>query len=289
MGGADMRRRAPDEEIAALYARLDDLCGQAEQGLLVATPFLTPREARYARQYLSARLRAGTAALWGGYPEAERVRVMIFPDYVEGLLPEQPTDGGGVSPSLRLREAGLDDLADQAAEMTAALSIYGSGYRILSHRDYMGAVLGLGLERDTLGDILPDEEGKCALLFCTDRVSRFLSENLEKVGSDTVRLCRLNPEEVVIPPRRVRPVQDTVASERLDCVVAALCGLSREPAQALIRQGLCDLEYETVRDCDHLVEPPAVLSVRGHGKFRILPFGGENRRGRLRLLAEKYI
>lgn len=289
MGGRDMRRGASDEAIAALYARLDDLCRRAEQGVLTATPFLTPREAKYARRYLSARLRAGTAMLWGGYPEAERVRVLLLPDYTEGLLPEQPTPGGGVSPSLCLHEAGLDDLADQAAEMTAALSIYGSGYKILSHRDYMGAVLGLGLERDTLGDILPDAEGKSALLFCTEQVCRFLIDHLEKVGSDTVRLCRSDPDEVIVPPRQVKAIQDTVASERLDCVVAALCDLSREPAQALIREGSCELEYETVRDCDRLVEPPAVLSVRGHGKFRILPFGGENRRGRLRLLAEKYI
>lgn len=86
------RANAPDENIRALYARLDDLCAQAGQGVAAVTPFLTPREAKYARQYLSGRLRAGLALLWGGYPDAERVRAFLLPDYLEGLL---PTVGGG--------------------------------------------------------------------------------------------------------------------------------------------------------------------------------------------------
>ena len=65
------RADAPDENIRALYARLDDLCAQAGQGVAAVTPFLTPREAKYARQYLSGRLRAGLALLWGGYPDAQ--------------------------------------------------------------------------------------------------------------------------------------------------------------------------------------------------------------------------
>ena len=77
------RANAPDENIRALYARLDDLCAQAGQGVAAVTPFLTPREAKYARQYLSGRLRAGLALLWGGYPDAERVRAFLLPDYLE--------------------------------------------------------------------------------------------------------------------------------------------------------------------------------------------------------------
>ena len=93
------RANAPDENIRALYARLDDLCAQAGQGVAAVTPFLTPREAKYARQYLSGRLRAGLALLWGGYPDAERVRAFLLPDYLEGLLPTVGADGGGSLPT----------------------------------------------------------------------------------------------------------------------------------------------------------------------------------------------
>lgn len=151
----------------------------------------------------------------------------------------------------------------------------------------MGAVLGTGLERDAVGDIL-SADGQSALLFCDRRVAEFLCANMSKVGSDTVRLHIEAPDGIRVPPRATVPVQDTVASGRLDCVVAALCGLPRERAQSAVREGLCELEYECVRDCDRTVEPPAVLSVRGYGKFRVLSFGGENRRGRIRLIAEKF-
>lgn len=280
---------APDREIAALYARLDDLRRQAEQGSVAATPFLTPREAKYARQYLSGRMSAGLAVLWGGYPSAERVRALLLPDYLEGLLAAPDADAEPTSPADSLRSCGFDELAAEVSDATVALAIRGSGFATLSHRDHMGAVLGLGLERDTLGDILPSEDGHGALLFCTSRVACFLVENLRQIGSDTVRVSRPSLASLVIPPRRVRPLQDTVASDRLDCVVAALCGLSRERAQSLIREGLCELDYEVVRACDRPVAPPSVLSLRGFGKFRVLPFAGENRRGRLRLVAEKYL
>ncbi len=282
------RVNAPDEDIRALYARIDDLCVQAGQGAAAVTPFLTPREAKYARQYLSGRLRAGLALLWGGYPDAERVRVFLLPDYLEGLLPAGGDGGGdGVPPADLLRAAGFDDLAEDAAGQTAALSVRGSGFRTLTHRDYMGAVLGTGLERDAVGDIL-SADGQSALLFCERRVAEYLCETLRRVGSDAVRLHIEAPDGIKIPPRATVPMQDTVASERLDCVVAALCNLPRERAQSAVREGLCELDYECVRDCDRTVEPPAVLSVRGYGKFRVLCFGGENRRGRLRLTAEKF-
>ena len=149
------RANAPDENIRALYARLDDLCAQAGQGIAAVTPFLTPREAKYARQYLSGRLRAGLALLWGGYPDAERVRAFLLPDYLEGLLPTVGADGGGsLPPADLLRAAGFDDLAEDAAEQTAALSVRGSGFRTLTHRDYMGAVLGTGVVREAVGYIL---------------------------------------------------------------------------------------------------------------------------------------
>ena len=226
------RANAPDENIRALYARLDDLCAQAGQGVAAVTPFLTPREAKYARQYLSGRLRAGLALLWGGYPDAERVRAFLLPDYLEGLLPTVGADGGGsLPPADLLRAAGFDDLAEDAAEQTAALSVRGSGFRTLTHRDYMGAVLGTGLERDAVGDIL-SADGQSALLFCDRRVAEFLCANMSKVGSDTVRLHIEAPDGIRVPPRATVPVQDTVASGRLDCVVAALCGLPRERARA---------------------------------------------------------
>ena len=274
-----------DETIRLLLSRLDDLCDRGARGEAGVSPYLTPREAKYARIHLFARLRGGTAVLWGGYPEAERVRAVILPDYAEGLIDPESL---AADPVAALVGAGLDDLADTIREAVCPIHVKGSGFRELSHRDYLGSILGLGLERDAVGDILiPDAHS--AILFTDARVGDFLAVSLTKVATDTVKISRL-PEGVPLAgTRRLQPISDTVASQRLDCVVAALCNLSREKAQMAVKAGLCELDYEAVEDCSATVDAPAVISVRGYGKFAVHAFDGVTKKGRVRLVAGKYV
>ncbi|MBP3666700.1 MAG: hypothetical protein J6K29_06575 [Clostridia bacterium] len=274
-----------DEDIRLLLARLDDLVRVGGRGEAAVSSFLTPREAKYARAHLSARVSAGTAVLWGGYPTAERVRVVILPDYTEGLVDPAALAS---DPMAALTDGGLDDLAAIIRSAVCPVQVRGSGFRELSHRDYLGSVLGLGLERDAIGDILiPDIHS--AILLTDTRVGDFLTTQMEKVATDTVRVSRLPEETALTGTRRLQPVHDTVASERLDCVVAALCNLSREKAQMAVKSGLVELDYEAVEACDTTVEAPAVISVRGYGKFAVHAFDGTTRKGRIRLSAGKYI
>ena len=276
---------APDEDIRALYARLDDMSAAAERGELAMTAFLTPREAKYACARLSHRLSCGLAVCWGGSEEAERVRMILLPDYAEGMISQETLSA---DPAAALAGAGLEELSDALLAAVTALRIRGSGYRTLTHRDYLGSLMGAGLNRDAVGDVLVESDCS-AVVICGERMAAYLADNLEKVGADTVKVSRLSAGERPQARRLTQPIQDTVASERLDCVVAALCNLSRDKAQTLIRGGLCELEYEPVQDCDRTVEPPAVLSVSGYGKFRIDTLGDRTRKGRLRLLAVRYI
>ena len=274
-----------DEAIRLLLSRLDDLVRVGGRGEAAVSSFLTPREAKYARIHLSSRLGAGTAVLWGGYPEAERVRVVILPDYTEGLVDPAAL---GSDPVAALTDAGLDDLAETIRGAVCPVLVKGSGFRELSHRDYLGSVLGLGLERDAIGDILmPDAHS--AILLTDTRVGDFLTTQMEKVATDTVRVSRLPEGTALTETRRLQPITDTVASERLDCVVAALCNLSREKAQMAVKSGLVELDYEAVEACDTTVEAPAVISVRGYGKFAVHAFDGTTRKGRIRLVAGKYV
>ncbi len=273
------------EDIRLLLARLDDLCDRGARGEAGVSAYLTPREAKYARAHLSSRISAGCAVLWGGYPEAERVRVLILPDYTEGLV---DPDALASDPVAALRGAGLEDLSDTLREAVCPILVKGSGFRELSHRDYLGSVLGLGLERDAIGDILiPDTHS--AILLTDSRVGDFLTTQLEKVATDTVKVSRLPEETPLQGTRRLQPITDTVASERLDCVVAALCNLSREKAQMAVKSGVVELDYETCEACDTAVDAPATVSVRGYGKFVVHAFDGTTRKGRIRLVAGKYV
>ena len=275
-----------DPEILALYARLSDLETRADGGELGVTPFLTPREVIYAKSYLSSRMRDGLAFFVGGYPQAERQRAVILPSYTEGLLP--PCDGEDARLDRRLDEAGFDSLATEVRGLVIPLCVKGSGYRVLSHRDYLGSTLGLGLARDVLGDILVLDE-HCAYLLCKGEILPFLTGHLTHVGSDPVKVTPLSPDTQLDVQKATRPIRDTVASPRLDCVVAALCNLSREKAQSAVRSGLVEVDYEVAESCDLALTTPCVLSVRGVGKFCVLAFDGETRKGRLRLVAEKYV
>ena len=267
-------------ERSLLEARLEDAILRSENGMVACLSFLTPRECRQAERFLRQRGIWENVWLWGGYDGAERKSLFLLPEYLLICLSEpiERTDPRELAALLQ----------EQVEKEVCALRVVGSGFRSLTHRDYLGAILGLGLERDVLGDIAVQNPHE-AVLFCTETIANFLTEDLNKVASDTVKCRRYEVDENFTDGRVYQSVRDTVASPRLDCVVAALTNLSREQAQSAIRSGLVEVEYEPTERTDLTLEPPAVLSIRGHGRFILRSFDGETRKGRLRLCADKLI
>ena len=256
------------EELHSLYARLSDLGRVAASGSVAVSLFLSPRELYFAEQYQREQ---GIAFLsFGGCEGTERQRLYLLPDYMEDVTSPEGLLDYGYDHGIR------------------TLEILGSGYRRLTHRDFLGSLLGLGLERGVIGDIcLVDEFGGYA--FVDAAIAPFITESLTKVASDTVKV-----RETTLPAdfqvlRRTVPILDTVASPRLDAVVAALCSCSREQASSAVQSGLVELNYRTEEKGDRAVMPPAMISVRGQGKFRVLAVSELTRKGRIRLVAEKYL
>ena len=169
-----------------------------------------------------------------------------------------------------------------------AIAVRGSGFEKLSHRAIMGSVLGLGVQRDSIGDIVLLDD-KSAIFFCDERLAEFFLSDLKKIGRDTVRVERVDLDSVNIPKRKFLQISDTVASSRLDCVVSALCSLSRERAKEKIEGSLVELNFEMEERPDKEVLTPATISVRGVGKFRVISVSDKTKKGRYRLLAEKYL
>ena len=267
-----------DDDLIRLLAHVGELCDRAERGQTEYTSYLTPREAKHVKQLLVARGQWHRARLWGGYPDAERVCLLLFPDYVVDMIDKHI-----------FHETSVDELLLLAGEDSpiSALSIKGSGYRNLSHRDYLGSLLSLGLERSVLGDIAIKEDQ--TIVFCTARILPFLLTGVERIANDAVRV-----KPAVVPPdfdrgQKYQPIRDTIASPRLDCIVAALCNSSRGTAQDTIRAGLVEVDYDSEDRVDFMVNIPCVISVRGTGKFALRSLGEPNRRGRLPLIADKYI
>ena len=259
-----MQTSGAQDEI--LYAQLRDMMQRAERGMWSCSHFLSPREARLSSDYVRRMGADVCCALEGGYPDAERVRLFVLPDFMSE--PEY--------------------LAPLAEEKLCLLRISGGGFCTLTHRDYLGALLALGIERHVLGDVCVLDE-RSSLLVCDADISSYICAELTRVGKDGVKITRLPWGTPIELPERYKQVSDTVASARFDCVAAALAGLSREKAQMLIRAGECTVDYEPCDKCDKIIDPPCVISLRGYGKFRIDDLSTQTKKGRLRLIARKYI
>ncbi len=254
------------EEI--FYSRLEDLKRCAIRGNLGISAFFSPKEIFAAEEYLK---RSGVQfAFFGGYDDAERKKCYFLPDFLEGTQDVSVLFSYGYSLNI------------------AALIIKGSGFEKLSHRSIMGSVLGLGVQRDAIGDIVLIEDSR-AVFFCEERLVDFFLSNLKKIGRDTVKIERVELDSVNVPKRKFLQISDTVASSRLDCIVAALCSLSRERAKEKIVSSFVELDFEIEERPDREVLAPATVSVRGVGKFRVLSVSDKTKKGRYRLLAEKYL
>ncbi len=258
-----------------LEARFDDRLARSSRGSLEHGSFHTPAEAAFLLSVARIKGARDRFFLFGGYEDAERRMAFFLPDFVSELEGE-------------VREKAKNFFPDEFSAAICAIKIKGSGYRALSHRDYLGSLLSLGIERESLGDIVILSEFE-AIVFCTRPISRFLLENIDRIATDKVTAEEFIPDVSFTVKKEVLPINDTVASARFDCVIAALTNLSREKAQAAIKSCLCSLDYTEEIRPDREVIPPCIISVRGYGKYRIISVGGETKRGRLRLYAEKYL
>ena len=262
-----------NKEQKLFYAKLDDLEKRARGGVVCHSSFMTPSESYKAEKYFETKGNRDKICFFGGYFAAQRKQIFLLPEYI----------------SLSADEVNIFDVIEaDLDESITALKITGSGFRSLSHRDYLGSVLALGIEREKLGDICILDD-KSAIVFCSCEVVDFLLYELSTIGNDKVKVEKITVDKNMESMQRYQGFTDTVASERLDCVVASLFNLSREKAQNLIKGGFVEFNYEPALKSDARVDKGDIISARGYGKFIIRDISQATKKGRLRLFADKYI
>ena len=242
-----------------LIRRAEDLAARCERtGTVTATAFLTPAERMEMQN--APTLRSAAAVYSGGGTECERTCAFFLPFY---LTPEE----------------------FDAAEYVSAVH-FRSYFGEPGHRDYLGALLALGVRREWVGDIRI--RGEEAWVFCLPSVVKTLSE-LDRAGRYTVRgeECPLSavPEEEV----KAETVSFTVQSLRLDAVTAGLFHLSRTASAELIRLGSVSLNYQPCLHPDAAIRDGDVISVRGKGKGTVSDTGGRSRKDRIFVTAERRV
>ncbi len=242
-----------------LLKRAEELSRRCEKsGEVTHTCFLTPAE-----QYLLSGRSFGDAKplFFGGTEGCERRIAFFLPEWFDGAEPC------------------FDDYIC-AAEIKA-------GFGEPSHRDYLGALMGLGIKREWIGDI--HVRGDTATVFFLPSVKRHICDSLTSVGRFGVKvrelpLCDVPPHEVA-----KKSICFSVKSPRLDAVCAGMFNLSRSSVAGYIAQGEVTLNYKQCLKCDAAVSCGDVISLRGKGKGIVGEQSGKSRKDRIFLNAEIFI
>ncbi len=148
----------------------------------------------------------------------------------------------------------------------------------LSHRDFLGALMNLGIERSTIGDIKVGE--KQAYLFCIDSIAEFICENLDKIKHTNVR-CVITEDYESIPQEEPEHVRVQVQSFRVDALLAKTYNLSREKSLELFRTGKVYVNGRLCENNSRQLKVGETVNARGFGKFTLIGESGETRKGKL--------
>ena len=237
----------------ALDKRLNELALRAQHtGRVCATRFLEPSTLAAVN---AAASQAGVkVALWGGYEGAERCVAAFYAG-------DPPEAGDWPVVALRLQ--------------------WNAKFANPGHRDLLGAMMGLGIEREMTGDIAMGtyRDAPCAYLFVLEEVADYIAANLDSAGRASLKVSVATETLQLIPPEG-ESLRLTVQQQRLDAVLAAACRLSRSEAQRLIAAGLVKLNHVPQLRPDARLSEGDLISARGYGRVKVTAFQGESRRGR---------
>ncbi|MBR0027699.1 MAG: hypothetical protein IJP58_03535 [Clostridia bacterium] len=197
---------------------------------------------------------------FGGYSGSERTILGVFPDWEE---------------------------AEESAFPLAVLRFDVPKFRELNHRDYLGTLMSLGIDRSKTGDILTDETGAYAIVSAD--IADYIAANITKIANAGVKTRIISTAEFT-PPRPKREERACIAaSERLDAVIAAAYNISRAISERLVKEGYVKVNHRENISRAATLKEGDLVSVRGYGRFILKHLGANTQKGRLHIVVEKYI
>ena len=243
-----------EDDQAQVMRRLDELATRVSRtGIPTFTMFLSPAEADWAQA--SANRQRVNMSLSGGYEDAERCIACFWED-------EAPEEYPIVALEMRWPH--------QSAP---------------GHRDVLGSVMGLGIKRSCIGDIVLEAER--GYLFAERQMADHIAQSLVSAGRIHLQVQPIEGLPQLEPPKGVEK-HDTVSSMRLDAVIAAGLNLSRGDAAELITAGHVKLRHLPTERTDARVQEGDAISVRGHGRLVVEEVGNPTKKGRLPLRLIRY-
>lgn len=250
---------AQESEDKLLLARIWDKLEQMERrGIPTATVFLSPREQILAQTLMnSAQIRSGYR-FDGGFENAERKLMLFLPEWAE-------------------------DCEDEIAFVRAA---FHGADSTLTHRDILGSLMGLGITREKVGDIVISEHS--ADVVVAPPLVGFLLREWSSAGRVRLTVSEIAREEVCEPQVKITQVNDTVLSLRLDAVVSSAFSMSRGKAADLIAAGKVSLDHTPCVKGDKTVGQDSTITARGFGKAVVRECSRVSKKGRIILVIDRY-
>lgn len=253
-----------------LKGRLKDLADMSyRQNRYTYTNFLSSADMEIFYQNIDQLSYPGYS-IFGGRESCERVMIAFGREEYCGCKPDFPISVIKVS-------AVIDKFSDD-----------------LDHRDFLGAIMNLGLQRDMIGDILVssnDNSGKRsqAYVFCVDTITHYLMDNLIRIKHTNVKCTLCDEKDIDKIQTEKEPVHIIAASSRADAVIAAITGLSRSSTSELFRDKKVSLNNRLYENSSYQLKSGDIFSVKGYGKYEYIEAGPVTRKGRLNITLLKYI
>lgn len=230
------------------------------KNIIANSPFLSPRELDMTR-YLFGDLEG--LHRFGGYPDAERQMLVYLPDYLD--------------------ETALTD--DDSPIVCLHATFYEGDSP--SHRDFMGALLGAGIARETFGDICVGNG--CCDFFVAAQIAPYILQNFTDAGRTKLHLEQISLCDVVIATPQTKEMKDTLASLRLDSVISSGFRIGRSQAAQYVTAGKAAINGLPCEKPDKTVSQGDKISVRGLGKLRLTTVGGTTKKGRISVIIDRYV
>lgn len=258
------------DKVLALFSLADErmlaakLCDQVELTAKTRSPkiseFLDPRGQEMGRAVLE-QIPDIAGFFDGGYDQAERKRLVTIPFSYLGPPP--------------------------SPQITAVEARGNFQHRKVTHRDCLGSVLGLGVKREVIGDILMLEDG-CQILTDTE-IAAFVEANLTKIHQVPVTVARIDFEALRPPMERVKEIRTTLASLRLDTVASAGFGTSRSKMADEIATEKLKVNWKPVKSASHPIKQGDIISMRGRGRLEVSELIGQTKKGRYSVILKRYM
>ena len=261
MDRSNIEKIAQDPQDRLLLAKVwDKINAGIRRNIIANTAFLSPRELEMA-QYLFGSY-PGLHA-FGGYEAAERKMLVYLPEYMD--------------------ESALYEDSSPICCLHAEFYQGDSP----SHRDFLGALMGAGIARETVGDICVGSSS-CDF-FVTEEIAPYILQNFASAGRVHLRLSQILLADATIPEPEVKLIKDTLASLRLDSVICSGFRIGRSLASQYVTQGKAAIDGLPCEKPDKLVAEGCKIAVRGLGKIRLAAVNGKTKKDRISVTIERYV